>query len=310
MNMCSTLDNQSEFSDNKFGAPKLSLSSTKKKEESTEKDNILTNVHGTTQLSVFSPTKTSTFTATNQTESDNITDNTQESFTLAQEQIIDYVANIQDEDIIFRSQQRDEPALTIVEKEKIASSLLKSSPSNFLVRFGKFLEPNHLTYLKNQYKNNHEVNFYLQQFEKLRKPTQAIVKNQRFHAMNALIKEGKYFSMDEMRKRNPILFHELIEKYMSADEKRLLQQEQQKLCNLSTIFMAHIDGDSEISKRRNDQRADQSAWDEALACEEEEEEDDEADVDQEEKKFFRDEFISSIIHNLAFNKCCINYKYF
>jgi hypothetical protein len=88
---------------------------------------------------------------------------------------------------------------------------------------------------------------------------------------------------------------------MSADEKRLLQQEQQKLCNLSTIFMAHIDGDSEISKRRNDQRADQSAWDEALACEEEEEEeDDEADVDQEEKKFFRDEFISSIIHNLAF----------
>ena len=119
MNMCSTLDNQSEFSDNKFGAPKLSLSSTKKKEESTEKDNFLTNVHGTTQLSVFSPTKTSTFTATNQTESDNITDNTQESFTLAQEQIIDYVANIQDEDIIFRSQQRDEPALTIVEKEKI-----------------------------------------------------------------------------------------------------------------------------------------------------------------------------------------------
>jgi hypothetical protein len=297
VSMCSNLDNQSDFSDCKHETPKLIQSASEKREDSRKQDAVLSNLNGTTQLPIFNQTETSTLPETHQSECDNITDNDVEELNLAREQMITYVANSQAEDIFFRSQQRDEPALTAEEKKKIAASLLKSSPSNFLVRFGKILNPNHLTYF-HQFENNYEVLFHLQQLEKQNKLTQTSVKNLRFHAMNEMIKEGKYFSMDEMRKRNPILFHELVEKYMSSDEKRLLEQEQPKLCNLSTIFMAHIDGDSENSKRRNEQRADQSAWDEALACEEEEEEDDDDDIDQEEKKFFRDEFISSIIYDI------------
>lgn len=207
---------------------------------------------------------------------------------LEQERVISHVANCSEE-VFLRIQHRDEPSLTNLQKREIIASLLESSPANFLVRFGKYLEPSHLNYF-NQYRNSYEVSCYLQQFEKQTESPQMHVKNRRFQALNEMIKEGKYFCMEEMRKRNPILFHELVEKYMTPEEKRLLEQEQPKECNLSTIFMAHIDGDKICSKRRNEQLANQSAWDEELAEEEEEDE----DIDQDEKKFFRDEFISGI----------------
>ncbi|XP_057371931.1 coiled-coil domain-containing protein 97-like [Daphnia carinata] len=208
---------------------------------------------------------------------------------VAQEEIISHVANCSEE-VFQRIQHRDEPTLSIQQKKEIVTSLLNSSPSNFLVRFGKFLETSHLNYF-HQYHDSYEVSYYLQQLNKESKAQEMSVKNRRFHAMNELIKEGKYFSMNEMRKRNPILFHELIEKYMTSEEKRSLEQDQPKLCNLSTMFMAHIDGDQTCSKRRNEQLANQSAWDEALAHDEEEEDE---DIDQNEKEFFRDEFISGM----------------
>lgn len=212
-----------------------------------------------------------------------------EESNLAQEEIISHMANCSEE-VFQRIQHRDEPPLSIQQKKEIVTSLLNSSPSNFLFRFGKFLEPRHLNYF-HQYLNNYEVSYYLQQLGKETKAQEICVKNRRFHAMNELIKEGKYFSMEEMRKRNPILFHELVEKYMTPEEKRSLEQEQPKLCNLSTMFMAHIDGDQTCSKRRNEQLANQSAWDEASAHDEEEQDE---DVDQNEKEFFRDEFISGM----------------
>ena len=205
------------------------------------------------------------------------------------EQILSHVSNYSE--IFSRSQQRDDPELSDVEKRKIAATLLDSSPSNFLARFGKVLEPSHLPYF-HKFKSIPEVTFYLQQLEERTNLSETVVKNRRFHAMNEMIKQGEYFSMSEMRKRNPILFHQLVEKYMSPEEKKNLEQDQPKICNLSTIFMAHIDGDAICSKRKNEQQADQSTWDQASSSEEEEYDDDE-EFGQEEKKFFRDEFISS-----------------
>lgn len=220
---------------------------------------------------------------------------------LIREKILTHLSNYSG-DIFFKSQQKDEPNLTSEKKREIADMLIDSSPSNFLARFGRVLESSHIPYFY-QYKDMYEVNFYIQLLEKNSSAGTSQVKNQRFLAMNELIKQGKYFSMSEMRKRNPVHFYHLVEKYMTSEEKRELEQDQPKICNLSTIFMAHIDGDAFISKRKNDQLADQSTWDQynALVCEEEEEEEDEdEDKDRndhhgfrEEKDFFREEFISS-----------------
>ncbi len=222
----------------------------------------------------------------NQSESDNKINKED-----LREEILSHVSNCSGE-TFFRSQQRDEPELSSVEKKEIAASLLDSSPSNFLARFGKVLDPSHLFYF-HQYKDSYEVMFYLQQLENRATVSKVSVKNRRFHAMNEMIKQGEYFSMKEMRKRNPTLFHQLVEKYMSMEEKRMLEQEEPKICNLSTIFMAHIDGDENSSKRKNEQKADQFAWDQASSSEEEEYDTEDDDAGQEEKRFFRDEFISS-----------------
>ena len=214
-----------------------------------------------------------------------------------QEQILDHISNYSGE-LFFKSQQRDEPPLSSSDKREIAARILESSPSNFLARFGKALDQNHLNYF-NQHKDEYEVKFYLQLLKREKNPK--MMKNQRFLAMNQLIDEGKYFSMNEMRRRDPVNFYHMVEKYMSSDEKRELEeQEPNKICNLSTIFMAHIDGnDSVSSKRKLDQITDETVWDEYKSAMEEEEEEDEDDgiVDQMEKKLFREEFISSKVEN-------------
>lgn len=205
------------------------------------------------------------------------------------EEILAFISNYSG-DLFFKNQQRGEPEITTEEKKEITTSLLESNPSNFLARFGKVLKPNHLSYF-HQYKNTYEVEFYLKQLEQNLKPSNAAIKNQRYHTMNKLIKEGQYFSMSEMRKRNPVHFHHLIEKYLTQEERRELEQEQKNMCNLSTVFMAHIDGDSESSKRKSEQMADESVWEKT--SEDEESDGDDESIDEDEKNFYRDEFISS-----------------
>ncbi|KAI9560792.1 hypothetical protein GHT06_011744 [Daphnia sinensis] len=283
IDLFSTLVSTSDSSDGKLEVPSCNLSTSCENGSSTiesVREETLPN-----QASDELKTSVMLHTLTNDSRINAVA----EESNLAQEEIISHVANCSEE-VFLRIQHRDEPPLSIQQKKEIVASLLNSSPSNFLFRFGKFLEPRHLNYF-HQYLNSYEVSYYLQQLGKETKAQEICVKNRRFHAMNELIKEGKYFSMEEMRKRNPILFHELVEKYMTPEEKRSLEQEQPKLCNLSTMFMAHIDGDQTCSKRRSEQLVNQSAWDEASVHDKEEEEE---GIDKNEKEFFRDEFISGM----------------
>lgn len=261
-----------------------------------EKEHMTSAVLGIVDEALHAGT-TNTASLQNLETKENVTNET-EDLKIMKENILVHLSNYTG-DIFFKSQQRDEPPLTSDEKKEIARLLLDSSPSNFLARFGKVLEPSHISFF-HQYKDMYEVNFYLEHLQKTSASgTTNYMKNQRFHAMNELIKEGKYFSMSEMRKRNPVHFYHLVEKYMTDEERGALEQDQPKLCNLSTIFMAHIDGDATVSKRKNEQMMDQSTWDQynALDGEDEEEEDEddsvEADQHEQEKQFFLEEFISS-----------------
>ncbi|KAL1139648.1 hypothetical protein AAG570_006626 [Ranatra chinensis] len=122
-------------------------------------------------------------------------------------------------DAHFKSQQLGEPELTRHQKWQIAEELLNKSKPQFLARFAQHLLPEHTRYFKgtrafdgegeSNAEDDYTVKFYLE----------AEVKNRRLEALKRLIIKGEYFSESEMKKRNPLLYEELVGKYLSEDEK-------------------------------------------------------------------------------------------
>ena len=198
----------------------------------------------------------------------------------------------------FRSQQKDEADLSRTEKKKIASSLLDGNPAGFLDRYSKYLQPQHSSYF-DRFRGKYEVDYHLDQLEKTSGSRSNVsVKNRRYQAMKQMIDRGDYFSMPEMKSRNPLLFEHLVGQYMSPEEKEEMQPSSQ-LCQLSTVLMAHMDRDQYSSTRRKEQEAEQMAWDEELS-EEEEDEEEEKEEDEseqlasEERNMFQEEFVSTM----------------
>lgn len=68
----------------------------------------------------------------------------------------------QNNEVYFKSQQINDPDLTVAEKRQIAESILDKNPGCFLSRFGKFLQERHLEYFSQLAPDNYEVNYYLQ----------------------------------------------------------------------------------------------------------------------------------------------------
>lgn len=200
----------------------------------------------------------------------------------------------------FKSQQRGEADLTRAEKKAIASSLLDTKPSNFLSRYGKYLRPEHLKYFQ-QFQGQYEIDVALQQLQKVSSPKvkNVLVKNRRYQALKEMINKGEYFSMKEMKNRNPHLFQHLVGRYMSEEERKNMEPEDQ-LCNLSTVLMAHMDRDQHSSQRRKQQEAELIEWEGEPSSEEEEEE--EEDLLEEEKVMLKEEFVSSSYRNFIEGK--------
>jgi len=197
--------------------------------------------------------------------------------------------------LFFKSQQRGDPKLSRKEKKEIAATLLESNPSLFLSRYGKCLTTDHLLYF-HQFKESYEVQFHLQQLEKSSASKAKLIKNRRYQAMQELISQGEYFSMSEMRSRNPLLFQHLVERHMTAEEREEVQPAQDATCDLSTVLMAHINRDEQHrSVRRQEQEAEQMAWNEDEPSEEDNS-DAESELDDDEKELLKQEFISNM-HN-------------
>lgn len=229
-------------------------------------------------------------------ESDS-TDNQTAYANSLQESIIAHV--VKQKEAFFKSQQRGEPTLTNQQKRAIALELLESSPSVFLSRYGSYLEEAHFQYFL-QLEGTYEVKFYLEKIEKDKKKGKQ-VRNRRYHAMKALIEKGGYFSMPEMKERNPMLFERLVGKYMSKEEKEAMDQ-RPNLCSLSTVLMEHIDRDGGSSQRRRDQEAEELVWE----GESSEDEDESEPPNEEEKKMMEEEFRSSkYLNNNAVFHCYI-----
>lgn len=68
----------------------------------------------------------------------------------------------------FKDQQRGEPELSFEQKRQIAEDILKHSAGQFLARFGKFLQAQHLDYFTelNAVSENYEISFHLEQLQR------------------------------------------------------------------------------------------------------------------------------------------------
>jgi uncharacterized protein YqfB (UPF0267 family) len=140
--------------------------------------------------------------------------------------IIDRVASKSSEEVRFKSQARGDPQLNFEEKEKILTELLDRSPAQFLFRFGLALHLSELEYFRH-FQDDFEVGYHIRSLEERLNAERfrIITRNRRFAAVARLENSG-YFDDLEMQKRDPLLYEELVEKYMTEDEKLALQKAQ------------------------------------------------------------------------------------
>lgn len=210
-------------------------------------------------------------------------------------QILDTVAA---SDGFFKHQQRGEPDLTYEEKREIAEKLLDSNAALFLQRFAPFLHAEDAEYFEPMRGGNYEVDFYLKNIAKNRTKSKQLsvqTKNRRYEALQRLKKDGEYFSDKEMRRRNPLLFEQMVGRYMTEKEKLDLDKMDMSTISFSALLMEHMDRNELQSIRRRQQDAEEAAFEENDTDSEEEEEYDEPNaqsVSRAEKAMLRNEFVN------------------
>ncbi|KAK3868993.1 hypothetical protein Pcinc_025676 [Petrolisthes cinctipes] len=211
--------------------------------------------------------------------------------------------------VTVKSQQRYEPDLTYQERKDILSTLLQHKPAQFLYRFGKHLEREHLQYFLGL-EDDPEVDHYITETQKyLNAHTAKIrVRNRRYAALERLRRQGEYFSEEEMERRDPLLYHQLIAQHQTQQERNQKQSAVNKPdISFSSILLEHIDlrAHKDLQKQQEeeeDNMLEEGDSDEEEEVEEEEQEEDDDDGEEREghegeKRLYREEFYSACYSN-------------
>lgn len=145
--------------------------------------------------------------------------------------------------IIFKSQQRDEPELQQTEKFKVALDVYRRNPQTFLIRFCNYLEEKHLQDFArlSVADSDTEMHLMVKDYQDKLKTRQQDIKNRRYAALKKLIGEGEYFSEQEMMKRQPELYQELVGQYLSFTEKQQRDSYDVKNTTFSGILMHNLE---------------------------------------------------------------------
>lgn len=151
----------------------------------------------------------------------------------------------------IQSQQRGEPELSDSQKMVVLHSLLQDKSGSFLMRFGSLFDESDLTYIESVIKNNYEVLHHLKelrkQLEQSEKSRRKQIQNRRYLYLQHLMEKSSYFSEEEMRSRNPLLFEEYIGQYLTKEEKDNLDMGDRSDLTLSGIILKKM----EIDVRRD-----------------------------------------------------------
>ncbi|TDG44313.1 hypothetical protein AWZ03_009286 [Drosophila navojoa] len=147
--------------------------------------------------------------------------------------------------IIFKSQQIDDPELNLEEKQQIAQDAYQKNRENFLIRFGSYLTEQQLSDFQTvgvtepikANENLQEIILLLDDFKRKLLSRGVCIKNRRYHAMQQLLQQGEYFSEHEMMQRAPELYQELVGQYLTEQEKKQRDSYDVRNTSFSGILM-------------------------------------------------------------------------
>lgn len=236
-------------------------------------------------------------------------------------------------EVVLKSQQRGEPELSLDEKVDIALGLIESSPSQFLYRFGRFLQEAHLHLFTATAARDPVTAHYLQEArDRLdKRKHQVKVRNRRWAAVQRLERAGgdssssgdgdntiadhkDHFTEAEMRRRNPLLYDQLVGQHLTEEEKLLRKQDFDRAdCRITTIIFDHLDRCDERAYKKHQEEHEDDMFEE-----EEEDDDDEKDevekveeameeeasgpLDPAHKELLKKEFVSSMYNTFVIGK--------
>lgn len=209
------------------------------------------------------------------------------------------LTRVADSDAFFKHQLITDPDLTFQEKLTISSELLDGKPSVFLSRYGKYLIEDDLAYF-NKLRGDYMIDFHLdslsQRFHAAAEKSKKKVKNRRFEAMQRLILEGEYFSVEEMKRRDPLLFEEMIGKYQTNED--VAEAVATADLSLSEVLLRHLQAvqNNELYEQQQQQSRIIQASTEEFDSEDEDDdnemdEEKECEKDDEEKLVLKNEFV-------------------
>uniref|UniRef100_A0A8D0H526 Coiled-coil domain containing 97 n=1 Tax=Sphenodon punctatus TaxID=8508 RepID=A0A8D0H526_SPHPU len=141
--------------------------------------------------------------------------------------------------LAVRSQQKDEPDFTPAQKLGILRELYHTKPLVFLERFRTALRAEHLPCF-HHLAGSYEAEFYCAEVRRagLGKSRRTRVRNKRYAALQQLIKGGEYFSDEQMRSREPLLYEQYIGQYLSDEELQDRAARQTDIaCSLSGVLL-------------------------------------------------------------------------
>lgn len=206
-----------------------------------------------------------------------------------------------------KSQQLGEAEMTLPERRAELLQQYRSRPLVFLERYHAFLKPQYLpafAHVCADPRAQHYSKVIQRRAGACTNKTR--VRNHRYAALRALQRDGQYFSEEQMRMREPLLYEQYIGQYLTDEE--VLERSQEAMRDSEpgapgggTGGLAHLLLDS-YQERLIQNRLQEEQEREEGAQEEEEDEDDNNDAVQlqdgeptpEEKALLRAEFISQM----------------
>ena len=207
------------------------------------------------------------------------------SFMLSQLEL-DMFTKVMRSGLTIKSQQRGEPDLTREQKFETLQSLLYEKPGAFLMRFGTVLDDKDLVWFDRLSSTNFEVDFRVKELRKnlamSSKSREKVVKNRRFEYLKELMDSSSYFSEEEMRNRNPLLYEHYIGQYLSEEERQLLDNDISSDMTLSGMILKKMELDrrSELLSRQQELEAGQIVESDSSDSSESEATEDEGDTEE------------------------------
>lgn len=207
---------------------------------------------------------------------------------------VDMFAKVVSSGLTIKSQQRDDPELSKEQKFEALRSLLHEKPGAFLMRFGKVLDDKDLVWFDSLSSTNFEVEFRVKELRDnlvmSSKARENMVKNRRFEYLKELMDGGSYFSEEEMRNRNPLLYEHYVGQYLSEEERQLIDDggiTSDMTLSGMILKKMELDRRSELLSRQQEMEAGQVVESDSSSSSESEDADDGEEQDSEENRGMR-----------------------